>query len=200
MGMFGESTRYEKIPVDGGFRFHCIRCNLCCGTGPNVTLTVFDVVRISEYLNVHWRTFLYEYAKVIVGDMMVFIALRDKGNGECVFMEYEDGLTRCKIYPARPMRCRLYPLYLVSPSANYLHLDRECPGVGRGEYVRVPRKLVERYSFEVKYHYREIMKLVLDEGMTPLEALEAVLERLWDEAEKGAEWARIEYLSRLGST
>ncbi len=198
--MFRESSRYKKINLNGSFKFKCIRCDLCCGTGPNVTLTVFDIVRMAEYLNVHWRTFLYEYTKVLVGDMMVFVALRDKGKGECVFMEYENGLTKCRIYPARPMRCRLYPLYLVSPSANYLHLDTECPGVGKGHEVKVPKKLVERYSFEVKYHYKEIMRLVLDEGLRPLEALEAVLERLWEEAEKGAEWAKTEFLEKLGST
>ncbi len=200
MNMFNISTRYEKIPVNGKFRFQCIRCNLCCGTGPNVTLTVFDVIRMAEFLNIHWRTFLYDYAKVIVGDMMVFIALRDKGNGECIFMEYENGLTKCRIYPARPMRCRLYPLYLVSPSAKYLHLDTECPGVGKGNYVSVPIQLVNRYAYEVKYHYKEIMRRVLDEGQTPLEALETVLEKLWDEAENGAEWAKPDYLEKLGST
>ena len=199
--MYRITSRYARIPIDGEFRFKCIRCNLCCGTGPNVTITVFDVIRMAEYLDIHWRTFVHDYVKVIVAEMLVYMALRDKGNGECVFLEKnETGLTRCKIYPVRPMRCRLYPLYIVTPKSNYLHLDTECPGIEKGDVVHVPERLVKRYSFELEYHYKELVRLVFNEGLEPLNALEKILDKLWEEAEKGAEWARIEYLESLGST
>jgi len=199
--VYRTSSRYAKIPLNGKIKFECIRCNLCCGTGPNVTLTVFDVVRMAEYLDRHWRTFVHDFVKVIIAEMFVYLALRDKGNGECVFLEKDpNNLTLCKIYPARPMRCRLYPLYIVTPKSNYLHLDTECPGVGIGKERSVPVKLVERYAFEIQYHYKQLMRLILDEGLEPLTALEYLLDKLWEEAEKGAEWAKIDYLSTLGST
>ncbi len=186
------------MDLNSRIKFTCVRCDLCCGTGPNVVLTVFDVIRMAEYLGKHWRSFIHDYTKIIVAELFAYIALRDKGNGECIFMERDhEGRTYCLIYKARPMRCRLYPLYIVTPKSRYLHLDTECPGVGLGEEKRIPLKLVERYSYELAYQYKELVRLVVDEGVEPLKALEQILDKLWDEAEQGAKWADYKYIESL---
>ncbi len=193
---------YVRLGLSDTFGFKCIRCDYCCGTGPNVSLTVFDIIRMSLHLRMHWRQFLETFTKVIVADMLPFISLRDKGDGECVFMErLPGGETRCTIYRARPLKCRLYPLQIASPSAEHIYLDTKCPGVGEDSVARVPVKLVKHYSWELREHYRRITGLVLDEGLEPLEALYRVLDELWEEAwrEKPG-WSRFEYVDALGST
>ncbi len=192
-------ARYTPIPPQGSFRFECIRCDFCCGTGPNVSLTIFDIVRIARFLRIHYRDVLRSYVKVIVADLVPFFSLRDKGNGECVFMERKpSGETLCVIYPARPMKCRLYPVIVESLRPRRVYLDNMCPGVGRGRETRVPRRLLEQYLEERRRHYEIVLRLVM-EGFEPEEVVETALEEAWREAERGARWADLDYIESLGS-
>ncbi len=195
-------SSYARIRPGETFKFRCIGCDYCCGTGPNVSLTVFDVIRIARYLKMHWRQVLESFVKVIIADILPFMSLRDTGNGECVFMErVSENKARCRIYEARPLKCRLYPLILPSPSVDHLYLDTKCPGVGEDSVARVPVKLVQHYSWELKEHYRRVAGLVLEEGLEPLEALYRVLDELWAEAwSVNPRWADLKYIESLGYT
>ncbi len=191
--------RFKRVRIGERFRFKCIRCDFCCGTGPNIALTVFDVIRIARFLRISWREALQRYTKVIIADLFPFIALRDKGDGDCVFLERKpNGETLCVIYPARPMRCRLYPIIVEALSEEGLYLDLECPGVGQGGEVEAPRRLVAQYIWERREHYRRLYKYIVEEGMEPMRALEKVFEETWREAEEGAKWADLDYLESLG--
>lgn len=192
-------ARYTPIEPSGSFRFECVRCDFCCGTGPNVSLTIFDIVRIARFLRIHYRDVLRSYVKVIVADLVPFFSLRDKGNGECVFMERKpSGETLCVIYPARPMKCRLYPVIVESLRPRRLYVDNMCPGVGRGRETRVPEGLLRQYLEERRRHYELVSRLVL-EGLEPMEVVERALDEAWREAEAGAPWADLDYVESLGS-
>ncbi|AEM39433.1 protein of unknown function UPF0153 [Pyrolobus fumarii 1A] len=193
-------TRYRVLRLDEAFRFKCVRCDFCCGTGPNVSLTAFDIVRIAKFLGIGWRDVLKSYVKVIIADIVPFFSLRDKGNGECVFMERKpSGETLCVIYPARPMRCRLYPVIIESLKPERFYLDLMCPGVDKGSETRVSMRLIEEYVRERREHYRRLFRLVYEEGLEPQDAVERLLEEVWKEAEGGAEWADLDKLEMLGS-
>ena len=197
-----QGGRYLRLSVNrlSGVRFRCVRCDLCCGTGPNIALTVFDVVRMARFLRIGWRRFLKAYVKVIVADLIPFLSLRGDERGRCLFLYYKpSGETVCTIYPARPMRCRLYPLLVESLDGETVYLDTACPGVGQGGELRVPRRLLDQYIWERREHYRRLFRLVVEEGLHPLEALERVLEEAWREAEAGAKWADLDYLASLGA-
>jgi Fe-S-cluster containining protein len=58
-------------------------------------------------------------------------------DGHCVFLDVETG--RCKIYPYRPLGCRLYPLVYV-PGVG-VTVDDECP-----KARTIPRSVIERYA------------------------------------------------------
>ena len=192
-------ARYRAIRVNEGFRFKCIRCDFCCGTGPNVSLTVYDIVRMSRFLGLDPLRFTEKYVKVIIADLLPFFSLRDKGNGECVFMERKPGgETVCVIYPARPMRCRLYPVIVESVKPERVYLDLMCPGVGQGPVVRVPQRLLEQYIEERRRHYQLLYRLVFEEGLEPLEAAKRAILEAWREAENGAKWADLDYIESLG--
>jgi Fe-S-cluster containining protein len=56
-------------------------------------------------------------------------------NGHCVFLEPSTG--RCRIYPWRPVGCRLYPLVCVPGQG--VTLDPECPRASRVPVTAVKR-------------------------------------------------------------
>jgi len=192
-------ARYERLGLDSGFRFKCVRCDRCCGTGPNVSLTCFDVVRMARFTDTEWRGFIKLYVNVIVADVFPFMSIRGVG-GRCPFLHEGGEGTLCVIYPARPLKCRLYPLVLAGVRPESLYLDKYCPGVGVGPLVKPPERLIKHYSWELRSHYTRLSRLVLEEGLEPLEALEELLEEAWREAEEGAEWADLDYIESLGAT
>ncbi len=193
---------YRRLGLGGAFRFKCIRCDYCCGTGPNIAITVYDVIRMSRRLGMYWKGFLETFTNVIIADMLPFISLRGNDRGECLFMERgEEDTTSCRIYDARPMKCRFYPLHVASPSAGHVYLDTKCPGVDRGVERRVPRRLYDQYVWELRSHYSALYRLVFEEGCEPLDALYRLLDDKWAEAwgEKPA-WSNLKHIEDLGST
>ncbi|MHC1628233.1 MAG: YkgJ family cysteine cluster protein [Candidatus Nezhaarchaeales archaeon] len=162
----------EKVKVT------CLRCGRCCN-GPNVSLTVFDICRIASFLNVHWRELRGKYIIAVIADMLAIPVLKSKG-GLCIFLETSEKPS-CKIYPARPMRCRLYPFIPYSPGkTNIINLDKCCQGVGIGDPIEPPWNLIENYYLEVKYHYSKLYHLVFSEGYEPLNALETLLDEVYE--------------------
>ncbi|MET1100905.1 MAG: YkgJ family cysteine cluster protein [Pyrodictiaceae archaeon] len=174
------TSKYIPITPHTRFRFKCLRCDKCCGTGPNVALTVFDIVRIARFLKIHWNEFLKNYTRVIIADMLPFVSLKGDEKGRCPFLSYKpNGETLCVIYPARPMRCRLYPIIVESVSPLRLYLDPKCPGIGEGSEVVIPLNDLKKYIKERREHYRLLYELIFVEGLEPLEALERAIERVW---------------------
>lgn len=151
--------------------FTCVRCDVCCGTGPNVTLTVFDVVRLAKKLNIHPRVLVEGLTNLTVADVLPYVSLAGDSWGRCVFLGFsESGRTYCRVYEARPVRCKLYPT--VPEGVSSLRLDNKCPGVGRGEeQTLVSEELFKQMRSELVEHYKIIFELVFERGLPPLEAL-----------------------------
>jgi len=169
---------YVKVLRGENVRALCLRCGRCCH-GPNVSLTAFDVCRIANFLNVHWRDLRGKYIIAVIADMIAIPILRDIGK-TCVFLKMGERPS-CTIYPARPMKCRLYPFIPYSPGrTNIINLDKCCQGVGVGDPMEPPWKLIESYYLEVKYHYSKLYQLIFSEGYDPLSALEALLDEVYE--------------------
>ena len=204
-----ELDEYRKNPQirpGENFRFKCVRCDVCCGTGPNVHLSVFDVVRMARYLDVDVVTFLHLYTNLIVAAHIPHISLAGDVNGRCVFLGFdEEGRTYCKIYPARPMKCRLYPGLPIAPGAERLELDTKCPGLeeaGEGDYSSIPSGLYRAYSEEMRKHYKIVFQKVVEQGMDPVDAIYGILRDLARQLKEGKtpEWADLEWLEKMGYT
>lgn len=172
-------NKYIMLKYGEKIRYGCIRSGRCCSSGPNVALTAYDVCRIARYLNVDWRELRGKYIVAIIADMFAVPVLRGVGNGKCAFLEYRNGLPTCTIYPARPMRCKLYPFLPASPSKRgIVYVDRYCPGVGKGILIEPPWSDLERFYNEVSLHYSRMYELVFREGYEALEALEKLIEEV----------------------
>lgn len=171
------NPHYVRLRLGEKTRFKCLRCGRCCGSGPNVGLTAFDIQRIARFLNVDWHELRGKYVVAVIADMTAVPTLRGRVDGTCIFLEYKDEQPSCSIYPARPMRCRLYPFMPYSPSnSETIYLDTCCPGLNAETETDPPWETLKEYYFEVKLHYARLYNLIFQEGYEPLEALEKTIE------------------------
>ncbi len=194
------TSRLIPLAYPGRYRFRCTRCGRCCSGGPNVALTVYDVARMARFLRMEWKSFLRGYVKVIIADLWPHMLIRGDERGHCPFLAWRhDGTSLCVIYPARPMRCRIYPVLVESLKPTRFYIDPRSPGVGQGPEKPLPTRLIEAYIEERRRHYTLLHRLIVEEGLEPLQALYRALEEAWQEAERGAEWADLDRLAKLGS-
>jgi len=64
------------------------------------------------------------------------MSLTELANGDCTFLQNEDGQRGCKIYAVRPAQCRNWPFWgqnLVSQSA-WNRAGQRCCGINKGEF------------------------------------------------------------------
>ncbi len=117
----------------GGLRFQCTQCGNCC-TGPPgyVWVTREEIRRISAFLgrDDEWlpddvlRRVGFKYS------------LKEKGNGDCVYLQNVGGRRICSIYPVRPLQCRTWPFWdinLKSPQ-TWAEAGDVCPGMNNGKH------------------------------------------------------------------
>lgn len=107
-----------RLDAGDSFFFRChdgLSCWKKCCHGADITLTPYDILRMSKHLGLGASDFLAQYsvpayfqktdlpvAKLKMGG--------DDGKGACPFLSE----TGCSVYEDRPATCRYYPLGLVS--------------------------------------------------------------------------------------
>jgi Fe-S-cluster containining protein len=108
-----------------------MRCGICCGDTQakvrHVLLLRNEAKRIAKVT----KKPISEFAHKVEGKAPYsYEMMKTADDGKCVFLR--DNL--CKIYSARPLICKFYPLELkITENQEYTfrHTD-ECPGIGKG--------------------------------------------------------------------
>jgi len=103
-GRFYRSGDLVKADTGG-----CSGCSGCCrGMGTSVVLDPYDIWRFQTQLGLVFERLLHGFAELNMQDGLAVPNLCMNGEGAgCVFLDEQD---RCKIHPARPGFCRLFPL------------------------------------------------------------------------------------------
>jgi Fe-S-cluster containining protein len=83
--------------------FECQRCTACCRWPGQVRLTDTEITRLAAHKGLSEFDFIQQYTR-LTGDRKG-LALTDKANGECVFLEGEN----CAVQPVKPQQCRDFP-------------------------------------------------------------------------------------------
>ena len=110
------------LALDDSFRFACheqVACfNHCC-RDLNQALTPYDFLQLKSHLALSSQEFIHRFAVLYTGQGsgLPVVSLRFTADAlkNCPFVT-PDG---CKVYPARPSSCRIYPL------ARALHRSRK---------------------------------------------------------------------------
>lgn len=153
----------------------CLSCGAKCCKGPNPSLTIFDILRISSYLKISPIKFIKRYTEVYnhfeyfekifpekfgykvnevltilekykdVVSKVVLIKLKKKKNSIDCIFLTSNNL--CSIYPVRPMVCRIYPIKLVG-------IDENCELSKRKDLLKEEEELLNVYVSEIYTHYK----------------------------------------------
>ncbi|MEE4242452.1 MAG: YkgJ family cysteine cluster protein [Desulfopila sp.] len=103
--------------------FECKRCGYCCQGETTVSLSLSDQERMLDFLKLSYEEAIKQVWRCTDG-----IVQMQTVNGACIF--YEDG---CTVHPARPWRCREWPLVpaILAEENNLETIKRSCPGMGK---------------------------------------------------------------------
>lgn len=135
----------EKWYKDG-LSFACTQCGNCCSGAPGyVWATKEELAGIAKFLGrpdgkldaAHVRRVGLRYS------------LKEKSDGDCVFLRREGGKAMCGIYPVRPLQCRTWPFWNenLRSESDWTRTGQNCPGVDTGRaytYVQIETARTQR--------------------------------------------------------
>lgn len=127
------TTDSEQPWYAGGLRFTCSQCGDCCTGAPGfVWVTDDELAAIAKYLGRPAAEVRDLYSRSARGKR----TLRERDNGDCVFLDAKRG---CTIYPVRPPQCRTWPFWdsNVETPEEWQKTCEVCPGSGQGELIPV---------------------------------------------------------------
>jgi Fe-S-cluster containining protein len=83
--------------------YDCQRCTACCRWPGQVRLEKIEITRIAAFMEMNEFDWIQEYTRLRADRRG--LALKDKPNGECVFLHGND----CHIQSVKPQQCRDFP-------------------------------------------------------------------------------------------
>jgi Fe-S-cluster containining protein len=105
-----------------GELFECKRCGSCCQLVARITLWDRDIYYFAKYFNISIKLAKKRFTRV---DQHTPTGLSIKKTRPCMFYDFID--KSCKIYPVRPLVCRLYPFGTLIDLDDLLNLPDNCP-------------------------------------------------------------------------
>ena len=96
------SSKPDSAPATAVW-YECQRCGNCCRWPGFVRLNDADITAISAFLGLSEHDFIERYTRL--RPRRDGLALIDKPNGECVFLNGID----CTIQPVKPHQCKGFP-------------------------------------------------------------------------------------------
>lgn len=83
--------------------YQCQRCTNCCRWPGFVRVNEQEIVALAAHLGLSEHDFIQEYTRL--RPQRDGLALTDKGDGECVFLDGRD----CRVQAVKPGQCRGFP-------------------------------------------------------------------------------------------
>jgi Fe-S-cluster containining protein len=81
----------------------CQRCTACCRWPGQVRLSDEEITRLAAFKGMSEHDFIQQFTRLRKDRQG--LALMDKPNGECIFLEGGD----CAVQPVKPQQCRDFP-------------------------------------------------------------------------------------------
>jgi Fe-S-cluster containining protein len=100
--------------------YECQRCTACCRWPGEVRLDDGEITRVAGFRGITEFEFIQQYTRLTQDRRG--LALTDKPNGECIFLEGSD----CAVQPVKPRQCRAFPNLW-----NFPGFEKVCHAVAR---------------------------------------------------------------------
>lgn len=126
--------------------FSCKRCGFCCQGETTVSLDAEDQKRMLQHLEITEDEAFAKFWRRSDGQVQMKIA-----DGHCIF--FVEG---CTVHPARPWRCRQWPLVpAILVDRNALESIRNsCPGISKAATYAELCDTVRKTSSELSINIR----------------------------------------------
>lgn len=98
----------------------CQRCTACCRWPGLVRLKEDEIRRLAAFQQLSEHDFIQQFTRLRPDRRG--LALLDKPNGECIFLEGND----CSVQPVKPQQCRDFPNLWSFPGA-----EKSCQAIPR---------------------------------------------------------------------
>jgi uncharacterized protein len=113
--------------------FHeCQRYTACCRWPGQVRLEAAEITRLAGHLQLLETDFIQQFTRLTTDRRG--LALLDKPNGECVFLDGED----CRVQSVKPQQCRDFPNVW-----NFPGFEQHCRAIPRAVTADEWRRLVQ---------------------------------------------------------
>lgn len=100
--------------------YECQRCTACCRWPGQVKLSDGEVARLAAFKQMSEVAFIQAYTRI--DEQRRGLALLDKLNGECIFLDGND----CSVQPVKPQQCRDFP-----NAWNFPGFEKVCAAIPR---------------------------------------------------------------------
>lgn len=111
-----------------GLRFKCTECGKCCtGTPGYVFVTMEEMNRMAEALNISIETFKRKYIRQKDNRYALVEKKTKTGDYDCVFLKNK----KCEVYQARPTQCRTFPWWQenLEGEESWKLAAKDCEGI-----------------------------------------------------------------------
>jgi Fe-S-cluster containining protein len=112
--------------------YQCDRCTACCRWPGQVRLTETEISQIAAFKNLDEHEFIQKFTRLTANRRG--LALIDKPNGECVFLNGND----CEIQAVKPQQCREFPNLW-----NFPGFEKVCKAIPKMVSEAEYQKLIE---------------------------------------------------------
>ena len=122
--------------------YECQRCTACCRWPGQVRLDDAEIARLAAFKGLSEHEFIQQFTR-LTSDRRG-LALMDKPNGECIFLEGE----QCAVQSVKPQQCSDFPNLWRFPG-----FEKTCHSiprrVSREEYIRLVAQATRRTEQDV---------------------------------------------------
>ena len=112
--------------------YECDRCTACCRWPGQVRLTGEEITRLSGFKRMSEFDFIQEFTRLRADRRG--LALKEKANGECVFLNGSD----CAVQSVKPQQCRDFPNLW-----NFSGFEETCRAIPKRVSEEEYRRLIE---------------------------------------------------------
>jgi uncharacterized protein len=113
--------------------YECQRCTACCRWPGQVVLTEAEITKLAAFKNLSEFDFIQQFTRLT--ENRRGLALKDKPNGECIFLDGND----CAVQSVKPQQCRDFPNLW-----NFPGFEKVCKALPRIVESEEYKKLVGR--------------------------------------------------------
>ncbi|MEA1969784.1 MAG: YkgJ family cysteine cluster protein [Thermodesulfobacteriota bacterium] len=124
--------------------FCCTQCGECCSGYGGTYVTMDDIKKIAEYLDVTQEQFISNYCDKS-GKRVVLTQGKD---GKCLFFN-----KNCSIHPVKPYMCRAWPFIkaVVTNPENWNAMAGSCQGIKKNIPADTLKKIVSKEMEKLKF-------------------------------------------------